>query len=56
MGQKAQFDLAVVRIHKNVPGSGHKHLTDFAPSSLRTGMFWRFGSVEERRPVAVTVI
>ena len=25
------------------------------PSSVRTGMFCRFGSEEERRPVAVTV-
>ena len=26
------------------------------PSCLRTGIFCRFGSVEDRRPVAVTVI
>ncbi len=25
------------------------------PSSVRTGMFCRFGSVDERRPVAATV-
>ena len=25
------------------------------PSSVRTGMFWRFGSVEDSRPVAATV-
>ena len=25
------------------------------PASVRTGMFWRFGSVELRRPVAVVV-
>ena len=27
----------------------------WAPSSVRTGMFWRLGSVEDSRPVAVTV-
>ena len=26
------------------------------PRSVRVGIFWRFGSVEESRPVAVTVI
>ena len=39
-------------------GIGYRHDENFRifrPSSVRTGIFWRFGSVEEMRPVRVSV-
>ena len=38
-----------------LPAGATNILRSSAPSSVRTGMFWRLGSVEESRPVAVTV-
>ena len=38
-----------------LPAGATNILRSSAPSSVRTGMFWRLGSVEDSRPVAVTV-
>jgi signal peptidase I len=37
-----------------LPGEGRKAWRIRLPSSIRMGMFWRFGSVLDNRPVAVT--
>lgn len=53
VGQDAQLDLGVVGRQDPMAVGGDEGGTDAAPSSVRTGMFWRFGSLEERRPVVV---
>jgi hypothetical protein len=36
-----------------LPGAATKAVRILRPSSVRTGMFWRFGSFEDSRPVVV---
>src|SRR5215210_3890593 len=38
------------------PGSATKQARISLPCSVRIGMFWRFGSVLDRRPVAAAVV
>ena len=56
VGQHPQFDLRVVgrqqRPSPAAPGTKAERIS--RPSSVRTGMFCRFGSLELSRPVAVT--
>ena len=50
-----QFDLRIVGREQDVmPGSATNARRTSRPSSVRTGMFCRLGSEEERRPVAAT--
>lgn len=57
----AHLDLAVVGGHQTIerrPVLGttdDEAMTDLAAGSVRTGMFCRFGSVDDSRPVAATV-
>ena len=52
MGQDAQFDLGVVEADEDAcPFGATKASRMRRPSSVRTGMFCRLGSVEARRPV-----
>jgi hypothetical protein len=53
--QDPQLDLRVVGAKKTCPSAGTKPRRISAPSSVRIGMFCRFGSLEESRPVAATV-
>lgn len=55
MRQHPKFDLRVIRIQEKESLSGHKHLAVILPSSMRTGIFCRLGSVLLIRPVAVIV-
>ena len=49
VGQHAQLDLAVVGAYQSMTGASRMSF----PSAVRTGMFWRLGSLDDRRPVAV---
>ena len=52
VGEDAQFDLGVVEADQHLAfGSATKASRMRRPSSVRTGMFCRFGSVEASRPV-----
>ena len=52
----AQLDLVVVRHEKQVARRrGRRPCATACPSSVRTGMLWRFGWSEESRPVRATV-
>ena len=51
--EQPQLDLAVVGGDELVARLGDEGAADLRPSSVRMGMFWRFGSVEDSRPVAV---
>jgi hypothetical protein len=51
MGQDAQFDLGIVQADQHLAGRATKASRMRRPSSVRTGMFCRFGSVEASRPV-----
>jgi hypothetical protein len=51
MGQHAQLDLAVIGETSSLPFSATKAWRILRPSSVRTGMFCRFGSDEDSRPV-----
>ena len=55
VGQHAEFDLGVVGGDEDVAGGGDEARRISRPSSVLTGMFWRLGSEEERRPVSATV-
>ena len=50
----AQFDLRVVGRQQAMAGCAMKAWRIRRPSGLRIGMFCRFGSVEDSRPVAAT--
>ena len=55
VGQDAQLDLAVVGDQQHLARGARRRRGGCAgPSSVRTGMFCRFGLVEESRPVAAT--
>ncbi len=51
MRGQAQFDLAVVGAQEHVARLGDEGVADRRPISVRIGMFCRFGSVEDSRPV-----
>ena len=54
--QQAQLDLGVVRDDEAAsPRRGTKPRRISSPRGVRTGMFCRFGSVDESRPVAAPV-
>jgi hypothetical protein len=53
MGEHAQLDLAVVGRDQLASLSAMKALRILRPASVRTGMFCRFGSEEDSRPVVV---
>jgi hypothetical protein len=53
VGEDAQLDLVVVGGQQRMPAAATKQLRTGARSPMRIGMFWRFGFVLERRPVAV---
>lgn len=56
MRKHTQFDLRVIRVDQHMLRVGRDDIRrNSRPSSVRTGMFCRFGSVEDSRPVAVTV-
>ena len=53
--EDAQLDLRVVGAEQQLAGRRARRRARMRrPSSVRIGMFWRFGSVHERRPVAAT--
>jgi hypothetical protein len=53
VGHDPHLDLAVVGRHQRLVAVAHDEpLRIRRPSSVRIGMFWRFGSVLESRPVA----
>ena len=55
VGQHAQFDLRIVRRQQRQSGSPGKNAERISrPSSVRIGMFCKFGSLELKRPVAAT--
>jgi hypothetical protein len=51
--EQAQLDLRVVGEISMWPSSATKQARISRPCSVRIGMFWRFGSVLDSRPVAV---
>ena len=58
MRQHPKFYLRVVRAkqhgrpaYSEARGVGHKRAADLRPNCVRTGMFWRLGSLETRRPL-----
>ena len=53
VGQHAQLDLAVVGRDQLLARLRDEGGADLRPSRVRIGMFCRFGSVEESRPVEV---
>ena len=53
--EQPQLDLRIIRIHEHVAGRGDKHFAQSRPQ-LAPDRFCKFGSVDERRPDAVTVI
>ena len=53
MGQQAQLDLRIVGGHQLHAGRGDEGARILRPSSVRTGMFCRFGSDDDSRPVDV---
>ena len=54
VGEQPQLDLAVVGRDELVPGSARRRrVRILRPSSVRIGMFCRFGSDEDSRPVVV---
>ena len=53
LGQEPQLDLRVVGGHELVAGRGDEARRILRPSSLRIGMFCRFGSDDDSRPVGV---
>ena len=55
MGQHAQFDLRIIGGQQRQSGSPGKNAERISrPSSVRIGMFCKFGSLELKRPVAAT--
>ena len=55
MRQNTRLDLAIVGAEQMMSVGAMKASRMRRPSSPLTGMFWRLGSVDERRPVAATV-
>ena len=55
MRQNTKLDLRIIRIYKDAAFFGTNTLRIRRPSSIRTGIFCRFGSVLLIRPVAVIV-
>ena len=51
----AQLNLRIVGREERVSVVGDECFADSRPSSFLIGMFCRFGFVDDRRPVAVTV-
>jgi hypothetical protein len=56
MRQQPELDLRIVGQEQLVALLGDEGLRILRPSSVRTGMFCRLGSVEASRPVAAPVI
>ena len=56
MGQQPQLDLAVIALTSTWPGCGGEGAADAPPSSVLMGMFWRFGSLDDSRPVVVAAM
>ena len=52
--QDPQLDLRVVGGDQEVPRRRDERLADAPADLVRMGMFWRFGSLDDRRPVAAT--
>ena len=55
MGDHPQLDLVVVGDEQLGSGAGMNASRNRRPRALRTGMLWRFGWSDERRPVRATV-
>ncbi len=55
MGEDAQLDLGIVPADEQIAGGGDEGFPDLLPRAVRTGMFCRFGSALEIRPVEATV-
>ena len=54
VGEDPELDLRVVRRDERRPAGATKARRIARPASVRIGMFWRFGSFDESRPVAAT--
>ena len=52
MRQHPQFNLGIVGVDQDTAFFCHKEPAQLAPISVRTGIFWRLGSVELMRPGA----
>jgi len=52
VGQQAQLDLRIIRREQLRSRRGGEGARISRPSSVRVGMFCRFGLIEESRPVA----
>ena len=53
LGEQPQLDLRIVGGDELVAGRATKALRILRPSSVRIGMFCRFGSDDDSRPVVV---
>jgi hypothetical protein len=54
VGHDAQLDLRIVRRQQLVAGLATNAWRMRRPSAVRIGMFCRFGSLDDSRPVAAT--
>src|SRR6266700_4821252 len=52
MRQQTQLDLRVIGRQQHRSGLGDEGPANASPRGVRTGMFWRFGSEDDNRPVA----
>jgi hypothetical protein len=55
MRGEPQLDLAIIGGSRTLPGSATKASRIWRPDSVRIGMFWRLGSVDDSRPVCAPV-